>query len=187
MSCEAEQALVDQLTNDVSSKAAYASMICSQLGYTSTECMGAQGEVAQLRSRLQAAQDALQKCRASNPPESTSRLLEAVGNVTFLRVNEPGGGYGGGSTNWFDADVIFKLDSLPDKGFGFQLRDDSPLPVREGMLALLRDAITHKLQVIVDYIELTATPNNNSFVIRVALTPRPPSVTVAGGLHQVVG
>jgi hypothetical protein len=99
--------------------------------------------------------------------------------VSFLRVNEPGSGFGGGSTNWFDADVIFKLDSRPDKGFGFQLRDDPFQPVRQGMLALLRDAVMQRLQVTTDYIELVTPPNNNSFVIRVALehipepTPRP--------------
>ena len=89
--------------------------------------------------------------------------------MTFLRVNEPGSGFGGGSTNWFDADVIFKLDGRPDKGFGFQLRNDPSQPVRQGMLALLRDAVLHRSQVTTDYLELVTQPNNNSFVIRVAL------------------
>jgi hypothetical protein len=89
--------------------------------------------------------------------------------VTFLRVNEPGSGFGGGSTNWFDADVIFMLDSRPDKAFGFQLRADAAQPVRQGMLALLRDAVKHHLQVTTDYFELVTPPNNNSFVIRIAL------------------
>jgi hypothetical protein len=188
MSCEAEQAQVQQLSDQVAEKAAYAAGICASQGYMSIECTGAQGEVAGLRSSLAAAQAALQKCRAANPPAATSNLLETTGNVTFLRVNEPGGGYGGGSTNWFDADVIFKLDSRPDKGFGFQLRNDLALPVRQGMLALLQDAIVNKLPVITDYIELVAAPNNNCFVIRVAITPPPPpSRTLGGAIPEALG
>ena len=184
MSCESEQAKVDQLSAQVSEKAAYSSYICSQLGHDSTECSGSQAEVADLMSQLAAAQQALAKCRADNPPPADALLLEAAGYVTYLRVNEPGGGFGGGSTNWFDADVIFKLDSRPDKGFGFQLRDDPTQPVRQGMLALLQDAIVNKLHVITDYIEPVATPNNNCFVIRVVLTQTPPSLPWPAGVPE---
>jgi hypothetical protein len=188
VSCEAEQARVDQLSSEVAQKAAYSSSVCSSMGYDSVECSGSQAEVADLRSQLVVAQQALAKCKAGNPPEATSRLLEAAGYVIFLRVNEPGGGFGGGSTNWFDADVIFKLDSRPDKGFGFQLRDDPTQPVRHGMLALLQDAIVNKLYVLTDYIEPVATPNNNCFVIRVALTQAPPSLTMGlGGVPEALG
>jgi hypothetical protein len=65
--------------------------------------------------------------------------------------------------------VIFKLDSRPDKGFGFQLRDDAFQPVRQGMLAVLQVAVTQRLRITTDYIELVMPPNNNSFVIRIAL------------------
>ncbi len=174
MSCESEQARVDQLSSEVAQKAAYASMICALEGHDSVECQGAQGEAADLRGELAQAQGALRKCLADNPPAPTSRLLEVGGHVTFLRVNEPGGGFGGGSTNWFDADVIFKLDSRPDKGFGFQLRDDAALPVRQGMLDLLQDALVNRLWVLTDFIEPVMSPNNNCFVIRVAVTPPPP-------------
>lgn len=64
-------------------------------------------------------------------------LRQSEGLVTFLRVNEPGYGYGGGKSNKIDEDVIFKLDKVPNKSFGFQLRDDRFGPVREGMLSLL--------------------------------------------------
>ncbi len=188
MSCEAERERYNQLSAAVAEKAAYASMICSQLGHDSTECSGAQGEVAGLRSQVSAALQALNTCLMNNPEPPPSQLLEATGYVTFLRANDPGGGFGGGSTNWFDADVIFKLDSRADKGFGFQLRDGDPAqPVRRGMLDLLEDALIHRLPVITDYIEPTATPNNNCFVIRVALTPAPESPIVGGVRGAVMG
>jgi hypothetical protein len=145
--------------------------------------------VADLRSQLLEAQNALAACQRENPPEATTRLLQVTGYVTFLRVNEPGSGFGGGSTNWFDADVIFMLDSRSDKGFGFQLRDDPFQPVRQGMLALLRDAVLQHLQVTTDYIELVTPPNNNSFVIRVALQhiPQPPPRGRLGLVETILG
>ena len=130
--------------------------------------------MADLRGQLAAAVKALNDCLAANPEPPPSRLLQTTGHVTFLLINEPGGGYGGGATNWIDADVVFKLDSRPDKGFGFQLRDDPTQPVRRGMLDLLQDAIVNRLRVITDYVEPSATPNNNCFVIRVALVAAPP-------------
>jgi hypothetical protein len=59
------------------------------------------------------ARQALAKCLAANPPAPTSHLLETEGHVNFLLVVEQGMGYGGGASNWIDADVIFKLDSRP--------------------------------------------------------------------------
>ena len=173
MACEAEKNRVNQLNAQTGQKAAYASMICQVRGQDSVECEGAKQEVEELRAQLLDAQKDRDDCLLKQPGAS-SRLLEASGYVTFLRVNEPGSGYGGGVTNWIDADVIFKLDSRPDKGFGFQLRDDAAEPVRRGMLSLLEDAIVNGLNVITDYIESVATPNNNCFVIRVALTRIPP-------------
>ena len=168
MACEAEQARVNQLSAQVSHKAAYCSGLCAG-GQYPDECDACRSELADLRSDLADAQATLARCKAAQPPAATTQLLQVTGYVTFLRVNEPGSGFGGGATNWFDADVIFKLDSRPDKGFGFQLRDDAFQPVRRGMLALLRDAVIHRLLVTTDYLELTTLPNNNSFVIRVAL------------------
>jgi hypothetical protein len=82
--------------------------------------------------------------------------------------------------------VVFKLDSRPDKGFGFQLRDDPTQPVRQGMLDLLQNAIANNLQVITDYVEPVATPNNNCFVIRVALTQTPPPSGWPGGIPEAM-
>jgi hypothetical protein len=104
-----------------------------------------------------------------------------LGRITF--IVERGSGYGGGSSNWIDADVIFKLDSRPDKSFGFQLRDDPFQPVGRGMLALLREAMINGLKVITDYNELTVPLNQNSFVLRVALT-KLPEPSSGGGLTK---
>jgi hypothetical protein len=181
VACEAEKARLDAASAAHGSRAAYASMICASLGHNSIECQGAQGEAAAAFSQMLEAQRAYQDCLKNNP-EPTPRLLGITGYVTFLLINEPGGGYGGGSTNWLDAEVIFKLHSRPDKGFGFQLRQDTAEPVRRGMLSLLEDALVNKLQVITDYIELPSLPNNNSFVIRVALTQTPPGSQLPPGL-----
>ncbi len=137
-------------------------MICASLGHNSIECQGAQGEAAAAFSQMLEAQRAYQDCLKNNP-EPTPRLLGITGYVTFLLINEPGGGYGGGSTNWLDADVIFKLHSRPDKGFGFQLRQDAAEPVRRGMLSLLEDAIVNKLQVITA-LHRTAVASEQQFV-----------------------
>jgi hypothetical protein len=185
VSCEAEQVRVDSLQGQVSAKAAACASICAGNMYPD-ECAGCRSELDGLRSDLIQAQNDLAKCRAANPPPATSRLLETRGHVIFLLVNEQGSGYGGGSTNWIDADVVFKLDSRPDKGFGFQLRDDPALPVRQGMLDLLQNAIANNLQVITDYVEPVATPNNNCFVIRVALTQTPPSSGWPGGIPEAM-
>jgi len=188
VSCEAEETRERQAASAYGGRAARASSVCASRGYDSIECQGAQGEKQDAWAAWQQARRALADCRAEHP-EAADRLLEATGFVTFLRVNEPGGGYGGGSTNWFDADVIFKLHSRPDKGFGFQLRNDAVEPVRRGMLALLENAFVHRLRVITDYVELGETPNNNSFVIRVALTQTapPPHPQTPESIDDVMG
>jgi hypothetical protein len=114
----------------------------------------------------------LRACRAAAEAIVTRT---AEGRVTFLRVHEPGTGYGGGSSNHIDADVIFKLDLYPDEAFGFQLRDDPFRPVREGMLSLLRTAIATDWRVRTDYDQLVQPPNQNSFAVRVALVRPQPS------------
>lgn len=121
--------------------------------------------------RLQSLQEARDRARrALDECESGVRLLNAEGLVTLLRVHDKETNYGGGRSNTITADVIFKLDSRPDKAFGFELRDDDNLPTRQGMLALLQDAFVHDLRVSTDYLEPATTPNQNCFVMRVWLT-----------------
>lgn len=180
MACEAEKARRDAAQARYVSLQQHASAVCAMEGFGSSACQDARAQASEALGDIGVAQGAYQACLAKNP-EPTPRLLETTGYVTFLLVNEPGSGYGGGSTNWLDADVIFKLHSRPEKGFGFQLRDENE-SIRRGMLSLLEDAIVNKLQVITDYIELPSLPNNNSFVIRVALTQTPPGSQLPPGL-----
>jgi hypothetical protein len=86
------------------------------------------------------------------------------GRVTYLRVQDIEGGYGG-----VDVDVISRLDNYPGKAFGFKLRNDSNRPAREGMLDLLRDAFTNYWPVTMDYEESGSNPNTK-VVFRVWLT-----------------
>ncbi len=62
--------------------------------------------------------------------------------------------------------------AIARRRFGFQLRDDEDLPVRRGMLDLLRDAMTHGLVVRPEYLQRVNPPTlSNCFVIRIELAP----------------
>jgi hypothetical protein len=93
-------------------------------------------------------------------------LIESKGHITFLRLNDVGTGYGP-PTDYIDVELVVQLDSLPGKAFGFQLRNDSNMPARQGMLDLLRDAFSNNLPVLIDY-NITP-PKNNGVIIRVAV------------------
>jgi hypothetical protein len=93
-------------------------------------------------------------------------LLQSSGKVSFLRVHEVGSGFGP-PTDQIDVEVVFRLDSQPDRAMGFQLRNDGNRPVRQGMLDLLRDAFAHQSTAVVDF-DLDAG-KNNGVAIRVAL------------------
>lgn len=169
MSCEQEQAAVDSAQQ----RLYLAEQECQQVGpLGSHEYMECIIRLNPERAALSAAQQALHACLAAL---TATNLRESKGHVTYLRVHEPGTGYGGGSTNYFDADVVFRLDSTDPQGlaFGFHLRDDDLRPVHEGMLAVLREAITHGLLVITDYNQLVNPPNQNSLAFRVAILPEP--------------
>ena len=170
MTCDKELAALNQAKTALQTS----QLQCENLGPVGSRayinCITGLGPEHAAVSKAQTAYDA---CLAA---ATATELRESVGYVTFLRVHEPGSGFGGGSTNWFDADVVFRLDSTDSEGkaFGFQLRDEN-VSVREGMLAVLREAITHNLQVITDYNQLMTPPNQNSFVIRVAILANLPA------------
>ncbi len=94
-------------------------------------------------------------------------LVQSSGKLTFLRVHNVGTRFGP-SSDQIDVEVVMKLSSQPDRAMGFQLRNDSNRPARQGMLDLLRDAFNHNWTVTVDY-DLD-TGKNNGVAIRVALT-----------------
>jgi hypothetical protein len=64
--------------------------------------------------------------------------LYLSGQFGLLRVHDVGSGYGP-PTDLLDVEVIVQFVGRPADAFGFQLRNDGNLPVRQGMLGLLRD------------------------------------------------
>lgn len=118
----------------------------------------------------------------ADPTDDLKIVRGHAGHVTFLRVHELGTGFGGGRSNAIDAEVIFRLDSHRTQSFGFQLRDDEDLPVRRGMLDLLRDAMTHGLLVRPEYLQRVNPPTlHNCFVVRIELERPPNTATLASG------
>ncbi len=93
-------------------------------------------------------------------------LVQSSGNVTFLRVHNVGTRFGP-STDQIDVEVVAKLSSQPDRAMGFQLRNDTNRPARQGMLDLLRDAFNHNWTAVIDY-DLPSG-KKNGVAIRVAL------------------
>jgi hypothetical protein len=96
-----------------------------------------------------------------------SEIESAQGRITFLRVHDVGTGFGPPS-DFIDVEVVIALDTLPGRGFGFQLRADSEESVEHGMLDLLRDAFNRNSLVTIDYIW---TGLRNSRILRVADLP----------------
>jgi hypothetical protein len=108
-------------------------------------------------ARITRAEDALRNCQQGLPGPG---VQSASGRVTFLRVND--GGFGP-PTDFLDAEVIFMMDTQPQRAFGIKLEN----PAREGMLALLRDAFTNNFNVSIDYNQVLS--RFNSLAFRVAL------------------
>jgi hypothetical protein len=118
---------------------------------------------ASIAAQLGRAQEALANCQSGLPQPGTHR---AEGRLTFVRVHDAGGF--GPDSDHLDAEVIFKLDTHPDRAFGFQLRDDAGRPAHEGMLMLLRDAMAHDFDVATDYRQVLNKANSIAF--RIELT-----------------
>jgi hypothetical protein len=98
------------------------------------------------------------------PPPSA--LLQSCGKISFLRGNDVGGGFGP-PNDFIDVEVVTKLNTLPTRAIGFQLRADGNEPARQGMLDLLRDAFNTNSNVCLDYFLVPG--KNNGVIIRVAL------------------
>ena len=94
-------------------------------------------------------------------------LLNTSGKVNLLRVHDVGTGYGPPS-DFIDVEVVMGLNTHPGMAFGFQLRNDDKRPARQGMLDLLRDALSSSVTANIDY---NITPGlKNGVIIRVWLT-----------------
>ena len=96
------------------------------------------------------------------------KLINSQGKITFLRVQEVGGMFGGPGDQ-IDVDVAAKLSTHPDRAMGFQLRVDGNRLVHQGMLDLLRDAFANAGTVSLDYsIDLEAGKHNGT-ILRVTI------------------
>jgi hypothetical protein len=95
-------------------------------------------------------------------------LLQRQGKLTFLRVHDVGTAFGPPGDR-IDVEVVFQLDTAPQKSFGFQVRNDGNRAARQGMLDLLRDAFNHGWTVAVDFEIDDPANDNNGVAIRVAL------------------
>lgn len=90
-------------------------------------------------------------------------VLALEGKVSELRAHERGTLFGP-ATDRIDVEVAFRLDSDPDKAFGFQLRDDAREPAHRSILDVLRNAFKSDGRVRVDY---SRSGLRNNVVIRV--------------------
>jgi hypothetical protein len=174
MSCERQQAEVQQAAAEFQSVKNECDQLEAVLGPNAPEVLSCRTYQFVLEGNLQRAEEELRLCREA---ASAKRVLIAEGLVAFLRVHELKTGFGGGQSNFIPAEAIFRLETRPDKAFGFELRDDKFLPARQGMLSLLREAMVHDLRVIVDYLEPVTPPNQNCYAIRIALTKSRQTVT----------
>jgi len=119
---------------------------------------------AGIASQLARAKDALRNCQAGLPAPGVQR---AQGRVTFLRVHDSGGF--GPPNDHLNSEVIFRLDTQPNRAFGFALQDDAGRPAHEGILMLLRDALANNFDVATDYTQVENKANSVAF--RIELTP----------------
>ena len=101
--------------------------------------------------------------RVDTAPPIGSRVA-ASGRVVMLRVHQAGTAYGG-PPNEIDADVVFALDSLPRRGFGFRLRKGKSLRVQRAMLAHLRDCFWNDRPVRIEYVRRNLWNNTVDRVI----------------------
>lgn len=135
---------------------------CAGLPEGSPDKLACRGSIAIAEALVEDTRKSLAECRKPH-------LRHAAGYLRMLRVHERNSGYGGGASNHIKADVIFTLEDVSDKAFGFFLRRDDNLPIREGMLALLRDAFVNGFRVNLDYLEADEPPNQNCLAVRIWL------------------
>ena len=92
---------------------------------------------------------------------SIPKIKIVTGGITSLRVQDVNTKYGPKSDQ-IDVDVIVKINSVPQKAFGFKLRKDKNEITHKAMFDLLKDAFTKNLKVTIEYIE---TKGKNNFVL----------------------
>lgn len=92
-------------------------------------------------------------------------ITEAEGEIVFLRVHDVGTGYGP-DRDHLDVEVVVRLDTAPDRAFGFQLRDDEQEATRQRMLDTLRTAFEEGREVGIEY-QATGARNGELLAVEV--------------------
>ena len=82
-------------------------------------------------------------------PIGTQLAIE--GKITSVMIQNVGAKYGPAS-DCLDAEVVARVDSAPEKYFGFQLRGGNDESVRSGMLEQLRTAYERQARVALIYV-----------------------------------
>lgn len=77
-------------------------------------------------------------------------ITHAEGVVSFLRVHDVGSGYGP-DRDHLDVEVVIRLDTAPDRAFGFRLRDDEEEASHRRMLDALRTAFNDERRIEIEY------------------------------------
>lgn len=103
-------------------------------------------------------------------PNMQGVISTATGKITFLRVHELGSGYGPPS-DFINVEVVIKLDSMPGKAFGFQLRRGTRYAANKAMLEIVRTAFEEGESITIDYVYLNQT---NSVMLRAMIVPAAP-------------
>lgn len=103
-------------------------------------------------------------------PNMQGVIRTATGNITFLSVHELGSGYGPPS-DFINVEVVIKLDSMPGKAFGFQLRRGTRYAANKAMLEIVRTAFEEGEPITIDYVYLN---RSNSVILRVIIVPPEP-------------
>ena len=83
------------------------------------------------------------------PIPRPATIFSTTGHIVFLRVHDVGTGFGP-PLDFLDAEVIVRLDSSPDRAFGFQLRKERE-PEQRAMLDLIRDAFQDGREVTIEF------------------------------------
>jgi photosystem II stability/assembly factor-like uncharacterized protein len=78
-------------------------------------------------------------------------VLSASGRIESLRVNDVGTGYGP-PVDFFDGEIIVRLDSDRRNAFGFQLRPGDEEAKHAAMLSDLQSAFSRRTPVTVEYV-----------------------------------
>src|SRR5262249_24969305 len=95
---------------------------------------------------------------------SGAAVTQASGKVVFLLVQNMGERFGP-ADDALETEVVFRLDSEPERLFGFTLRDDPKARPHQAMLDMLRVAFVSS-QVVVHINYETANGKTNGLVTR---------------------